>query len=175
MDLIVMDWFLSATSTPSRAIMYTNDGTGKFTLAAIQNDDGFATATDRLPPTIPPTGSAPPTGAGVYTQNAISKPYWGVRAIDVDFADVDGDFDIDILVNHRNGYSRIFLNDGHGNFTDGTNFKSVLSADGLTQTISTNYPMKRGPYVYNQEVCDIDDDGDIDLLLDNAGPKPRTT
>lgn len=172
MDLIVMDWFLSAASTPSRAILYTNDGSGKFSLAAIQSDDGFATATDRLPPTIPPTGSAPPSAAGVYTQPAIAKPYWGVRAIDVDFADVDGDFDIDVLVNHRNGYSRIFLNDGHANFSDGTNFKSVPSADGLTQTISTNYPMKRGPYVYNQEVCDIDDDGDLDILLDNAGPKP---
>lgn len=179
-DLIVMDWFLSAATTPSRAILYKNDGTGTFTTAAIQNDDGFATATDVFPPTLIPTGSAPPVTAGVYTQSAVAKPYWGTRSIDVDFADVDGDFDLDILVHMRNGYSRIFLNNGDATFTDGTHFTATNTQDpatgAVTQTISTWYPMKRGPYAYNQELCDIDNDGDLDLLIDNAGPKaPGTT
>ncbi|HET7539528.1 MAG TPA: VCBS repeat-containing protein [Polyangiaceae bacterium] len=167
-DIINMDWNLGATNTVARAIMYTNDGTGKFTLAAVQHDAEFYTATDRLPATIAAAGVTPGLAAlpaGQYT-------YWGVRPIDVDFADVDNDFDIDILVNMRNGFSRIFLNDGRGNFKDGTNFTLVKSADGLKETVSTNYPIKQGPYVYNQEVCDIDDDGDLDMLIDNVGPKP---
>ncbi len=81
--------------------------------------------------------------------------------------DVDGDFDLDILVNHRDGFSRIFLNDGHANFTDGTGFTGTVPAD-----ITANYPPKQGPYAYNQEACDLDEDGDLDLILDNAGKKP---
>jgi len=168
MDLINMDWGVGSTATIAHAILYTNDGKGKFTLAAIQNDLDFYQATDRLPVTIPGSGAPPsvnPTTAGTVT-------YWGTRAIDVDFADVDADFDLDILVNMRNGFSRIFLNDGFGNFKDGTNFAIVTSADGLKQTATTNYPIKQGPYVYNQDVCDVDDDGDLDLLIDNAGQKP---
>gem|GEM_PF-442905 len=168
MDIINMDWNMGSTNTIARAIMYTNDGTGKFTLAAVEHDGDMFTPTDRLPATIPGAGIAPtlsPMTTGTAT-------YWGVRPIDVDFADVDNDFDIDILVNMRNGFSRIFINDGHGNFKDGTNWAVTTSADGLKQTITTNYPIKQGPYVYNQETCDIDDDGDIDMLIDNVGPKP---
>jgi len=167
-DLIVMDWNMGSTNTIAHAIMYTNDGSGKFSLAAVQHDGDLYAPTDRLPATIPGAGIAP-TLAPMTTGTAT---YWGVRPIDVDFADVDNDFDIDILVNMRNGFSRIFINDGHGNFKDGTNWGVVTSADGLKQTVTTNYPVKQGPYVYNQEVCDIDDDGDIDMLIDNVGPKP---
>jgi MYXO-CTERM domain-containing protein len=65
------------------------------------------------------------------------------------------------------------LNDGKGYFKDGTgNVRTVL--DPVTGTLKTfsNYPMKNGPYVYNQELCDIDNDGDLDILLDNAGARP---
>ena len=167
-DLINMDWNMGSTNTVARAIMYTNDGTGKFTLAAVQHDGDFFSPTDRLPATIAASGVAP----AITPLNTGSISYWGTRPIDVDFADVDNDFDIDILVNMRNGFSRIFINDGHGNFKDGTNWGLVTSADGLKQTVTTNYPVKQGPYVYNQETCDIDDDGDIDMLIDNVGPKP---
>lgn len=172
-DLIVMDWGLGATNTVARAILYTNDGKGKFTLAEVEKDPGFWSPTDRLPPTIAAAGVNPPQPA-TASLTAGTITYWGVRPIDVDFADVDNDFDLDILVNMRNGYSRIFLNDGRANFTDGTNFATAWTADGLKQTVTSNYPVKQGPYVYNQEVCDIDDDGDIDMLIDNAGAKPGT-
>jgi len=171
MDIINMDWNMGSTNTVAHAIMYTNDGSGKFTLAAIQHDGDFFTPTDRLPATIPALGVNPPSPP-TASLNTGSATFWGVRPIDVDFADVDNDFDIDILVNMRNGYSRIFTNDGYGNFKDGTNWTLTTSADGLKQTVTTNYPVKQGPYVYNQETCDIDDDGDIDMLIDNVGPKP---
>src|SRR5262249_15597989 len=84
----------------------------------------------------------------------------GRTPIDLDFSDIDGDFDLDILVNHRNGFSRVFYNDGTAHFTE----KELGDAG--------PYPRKKGPYVYNQELCDFDYDGDLDLLLDNAGTRP---
>jgi MYXO-CTERM domain-containing protein len=123
-DLVVADWGAAPRNSPGNTLMYMNDGTGVFTAAD----------KDYIPPPI--------------------APMVGRTPIDIDLADVDGDFDLDILVNHRNGQSRIFLNDGSAKFTDGT--------DG-------NYPEKKGPYTYNVEACDYDEDGDLDLLLDNAG------
>ena len=163
LDIVIGDWNTPGTSVTSRLIMYFNDGHVKFSLGAVQPDPQFATSSDRFPPTIP-------------FANSTALPYYGVRAIDLDFADVDGDFDLDILINHRNGFSRIFLNDGHANFSDGTNFVATTNPD-TTVTIATNYPQKQGPgqYVYNQEVCDIDEDGDLDILLDNAGKPPEGT
>jgi len=172
-DLIVMDWGMGSTNTVAHAILYTNDGKGKFTLAEVEKDPGFWAPTNRLPPTIAAAGVNPPQPA-TASLTAGTLTYWGVRPIDVDFADVDNDFDLDIVINMRNGFSRIFLNDGNANFTDATNFQVAWTADGLKQTVTTNYPSKQGPYVYNQEVCDIDDDGDLDLLIDNVGTKPAT-
>lgn len=160
LDLVVSDWFTSAASTPVFLSLYTNDGTGKFTLVEEQQDPIDWLKSDHFPPTIP------------FTLQSGSV-YWGSRAIDIDFADIDNDFDLDILVNMRNGISRIFLNDGKGFFKDGTgDVRTVLDpATGTTRTFS-NYPQKNGPYVYNQELCDIDNDGDLDMLIDNAGARP---
>jgi len=150
LDLVVADWGDASASTVSRLILYSNDGHGLFTLTETQKDT--PTATDHFPATIPATADS---------------PYYGSRPTDLDFVDVDGDFDLDILVNHREGYSRIFLNDGHGYFSDGTGFTGTLPAD-----ITANYAPKRGPYTNNQEACDLDGDGDLDLILDNGGKAP---
>ena len=153
LDLVVADWGDASADTVSRLLLYSNDGNGRFTLTEAQSDNPAATA--HLPSTIPATSRA---------------PYFGSRPTDLDFADVDGDFDLDILEHHRQGQSRIFLNDGHGYFKDGTGFTGTLAAG-----ISANYAPKRGPYSNNQEACDLDDDGDLDLLLDNAGLAPGGT
>jgi len=160
LDLVTTDWFTSKANTPVFLSLYLNDGTGKFTLEEEEQDPDLWVKGARFPPTIPFTASS-------------GKAYWGSRAIDLDFADVDNDFDLDILVNMRNGISRIFLNDGKGFFKDG-NGKVATVLDPTTGTLKTvsNYPPKLGPYVYNQELCDIDNDGDLDLLLDNAGARP---
>ena len=160
LDIVTTDWLTSKANTPVFLTLYLNDGSGKFTLAEEEQDPDLWVKGLHFPPTIPFAASA-----GV--------PYWGSRAIDLDFADIDGDFDLDILVNMRNGISRILLNDGKGYFKDG-NGKVYNALDPVTGTVSTisNYPAKIGPYVYNQELCDFDNDGDLDLLLDNAAAKP---
>ena len=124
LDLVVADWGAAPRNSPGETLVYLNDGKGVFTAL----DDDYVPL-----PIAPMVGRTP---------------------IDLDLADVDGDFDLDILVNHRDGQSRIFLNDGSAKFTDGT---------------TGNYPEKQGPYTYNVEACDYDEDGDLDLLLDNAG------
>ena len=160
LDIVTTDWATAVDRTPVFLTLYFNDGSGKFTLAEEQQDPDTWLKTDHFPPTIP---GSPEVGAA----------YWGTRAIDLDFADVDNDFDLDILVNMRNGISRILLNDGTAHFDDGNGkvYSVQDKVTGVTTTYS-NYPMKQGPYVYNQELCDFDNDGDLDLLLDNAGAKP---
>ncbi|MDF3071595.1 MAG: hypothetical protein K0R38_7196 [Polyangiaceae bacterium] len=124
LDLVVGDWGAAPLGSPGDTLIYMNDGAGTFT----------AGDEDYVPLQV--------------------DPMVGRTPIDLDLADVDGDFDMDILVNHRNGLSRIFLNDGAAQFTEAT---------------EGSYPEKKGPYTYNVEACDYDEDGDLDLLLDNAG------
>src|SRR5262245_50238737 len=62
------------------------------------------------------------------------------------FADVDGDGDLDLLVNGIAAGTRLFLNDGKGHFTESQN-------SGLSRTASPT----------SMALADIDGDGDLDL------------
>ncbi len=67
------------------------------------------------------------------------------------FADLDGDGDLDLLVNALGGGTRAFLNDGTGRFTEitaGTRLDRRLGATSLA-------------------LADIDHDGDLDLYVTN--------
>lgn len=62
------------------------------------------------------------------------------------FADVDGDGDLDLLINGIGTGTRLFLNDGKGHFTEKEN-------SGLSRTASST----------SMALADIDGDGDLDL------------
>jgi hypothetical protein len=94
-------------------------------------------------------------GTGSFSAGATLPAPEGSSATDVDLADIDGDFDLDIVLTNRNGQSRLYSNDGNGQFTDVTHAWSM--------------PPKKGPFSFNAEPCDFDHDGDLDLLFDSAG------
>jgi hypothetical protein len=92
-------------------------------------------------------------GSGVFTMGTPLPAGTGADPIDVDLADVDRDWDLDILLNVHSGQSNLWLNDGSGVFTDAT--ANVHPMEGLH---------------YGPSLCDIDGDTDLDMLTDNAGP-----
>ena len=67
------------------------------------------------------------------------------------FADVDGDGDLDLLVNALGGPNSLFVNDGTGQFTDAT------EAAGLSSTLGS----------MSMTLADIEGDGDLDLYVVN--------
>jgi MYXO-CTERM domain-containing protein len=95
-------------------------------------------------------------GAGSFTVTSTTVPTAknGINPDDVDLADVDGDFDLDILINFHQGQNSLWINDGAANFTD----------------VSANLPALDGSaFHYGPVFCDVDGDGDLDLFTDNAG------
>ena len=72
---------------------------------------------------------------------------------DVDIFDADRDFDLDIMVNAHVGGNGLFLNEGDGTFTDATEGLPVLGSG----------------FHYGPGICDIDEDGDLDIWIENAG------
>jgi VCBS repeat protein len=117
-----------------RPRLFINDGTGHFT----DGTDGPVTG---LPP------------RGLWVQNVIS-------------GDVDGDGDLDLLfvdaccgdVSHGyDGQDRLYINDGHGLFTDATLGSDVgLPHVGYENTNDQSFAASFG---------DLDGDGDLDVFL----------
>src|SRR2546427_8158736 len=78
----------------------------------------------------------------------------GVNCMNLDatgaaFADIDGDGDLDLVVNSVGGGTHIFVNDGHGRFT------------------ATTETLNRGRGGMSLALADIDGDGDLDLYIAN--------
>ena len=72
------------------------------------------------------------------------------------FADVDGDGDADLIVTSMGGRNSLFLNDGHGRFTDATAQSGFVAESRGSTTIA---------------VADVDGDGDLDLYIANYKAK----
>jgi hypothetical protein len=70
------------------------------------------------------------------------------------FADVDGDGDLDLLVNGLHAGTRLFLNDGQGRFNEVTDAAGLRSGSGATSLA----------------LADVEGDGDLDLYVCNFRP-----
>jgi hypothetical protein len=96
-------------------------------------------------------------GSGSFTENTVSLP--SVFAESVDWADYDGDGDLDLLITgsdlSNNRIAKIYNNNGSGSFTKNTN----VSLPGVSAG--------------SVDSADYDGGGDLDLLLTgyaNSGP-----
>jgi hypothetical protein len=95
-------------------------------------------------------------GSGNFSAAAGALPTSasGTDPNDLDFVDVDRDFDLDVLVNMHEGRNALWLNDGTGAFSD--------ASAKLPAPASSNYH-------YGPSACDVDGDDDLDLWIDNIG------
>ena len=119
-----------------RAELYENDGSGTFTLAVVDTDEGTA---------------------GVQS-------FQGVRGGSVDFGDIDNDGDLDLLLTGEYPVSAAdFLKITHLYENDGARgFVLVTDVDETSGPDDEQLPGVRGRFV---DFADIDTDGDLDLLL----------
>lgn len=167
-DLLLAGQSGGGSSIPTGTYLYLNDGNGNFTdssqpIANVINCDvGFADVDNDNDQDIFILGSLPNLtgaltqlyindGAGNYSlsSNNFTHVYQGA----FDFADVDGDDDLDVLVTgtslggNFDPISTLYENDGNGNFTEyaGSSFDGV--------NIST------------VNFADIDSDGDQDVFI----------
>ena len=92
-------------------------------------------------------------GNGFFTNGTAQRlPQQNVSApMDAIFGDLDGDLDLDMIEGHRDGNSKLYINEG-GIFTDAT---------------SGNLPADSNTYSY--DLGDLDGDGDLDVIGANSG------
>ncbi len=97
----------------------------------------------------------------VAEKAGVACPGWDCTG--TTFADVDGDGDLDLLVNTMNRGTHLFINDGKGNFLDRTREAGLTSTHAAT----------------SMALADIDGDGDLDLYVahfrsDTIRDRPQT-
>ena len=97
-------------------------------------------------------------GAGVFTdETAVRLPALAGITLSVALNDLDGDTDLDIVVNNTSGtVSRVLINDGAGVFTDET--ATRLSLADTSQDV---------------KVADFNGDGSVDILFSSLPGRPR--
>jgi hypothetical protein len=101
-------------------------------------------------------------GAGFFQdQTSMRLPDDRDRSFEGDFADLDGDGDLDIITGNLNGGSsiyRVLLNDGSGVFTEGTDAVFPRGTVGMG---------------FDVEAADFNGDGILDLFLASRGSVDR--
>jgi len=99
-------------------------------------------------------------GTGNFTISS-GTPFEASNSGDIDFGDIDGDSDLDLIMTgldaSGNAFSKLYLNDGMGIFTlvSGTSFTPV--------------------WISSTEFIDVDNDGDLDLLICGANSSGAST
>ena len=163
----------SGDSENYTATLYTNDGTGGFTDASAgltglwTGSSSFGDVDDDGDLDLVITGKVDlnTTTALLYTNDGtgtFSNSGAGLAAVGTgstgNFADVDDDGDLDVLITGYTGSTQtaiLYTNDGNGNFTD--------AAAGLT-----------GVYYSSSAFGDVDGDGDLDLVISGRDPFKST-
>jgi hypothetical protein len=157
--------------------LYVNDGLGNFTamsqpaivnvfagaaeFADVDNDgdmDLFMTGNT----------SSPAATANLYLNDGMGNftlasgtPFEASNSGDIDFGDIDGDGDIDLIMTGKNAsdsvFSKLYLNNGAGSYShvSGTSFTPVWKS--------------------STEFIDVDNDGDLDLLICGADASDVST
>jgi hypothetical protein len=171
-DVLITGWSDSGYISK----LYINDGSGNFTeamgtpfdqvnqssiaLADVDDDndlDLLITGENSL--YVPIAKLYTNDGSGNFTE-VINTPFHGVQEGSIAFADVDGDNDQDVLITgwSDSGYiSKLYTNDGTGNFTEmtGTPFVGIAAS--------------------SVAFADIDGDNDQDILMTGTTLDDRIT
>ncbi len=84
------------------------------------------------------------------------------HCMDLDLADFDGDYDLDVFMSSRDSQARVYHNNCYGPLSDSP-FNDITQAalinQGATQSGATNN--------YEAEYADLDQDGDFDVWIKN--------
>ncbi len=156
----------NSTGTVRIAKLYTNNGTGTFTEVVGTPFDGVYVSkvsfedidNDKDVLIIGRNNSNTPIakmyindGTGSFTEQ-LGTIFTGVFRGSINFADVDGDNDNDLLItgktNTNSALTKLYINDGIGNFSD----ISQATLDSASNSSGTAF-------------SDIDNDGDQDVLI----------
>lgn len=164
-------------TTGVTATLYENDGSGNFTATSQPNIVNvyagaaeFADVDNDGDMDLLITGntSSSAATANLYLNDGIgnfsiasSTPFETSNGGDIDFGDIDGDNDLDLIMTGNdasgNVFSKLYTNSGTGSFTlvTGTIFTGVNSS--------------------STEFIDVDNDGDLDLLICGANSSDVST
>ena len=96
-------------------------------------------------------------GAGEFVLNQVMGASYDTRHILP--GDFDGDGDTDLFLSNYGEQNRLLLNNGSGEFTDGT---------GLTGSVLTGLPAAQNLSTH-ADAADVDGDSDLDIVVANNG------
>lgn len=158
-------------TTGVTATLYENDGSGNFTATSQPNIVNvyagaakFADVDNDGDMDLMMTGntSSATATANLYINDGVGNftiasgtPFEASHTGDIDFGDIDGDNDLDLIITgldaSDNAFAKLYINDGLGSFTlvSGTTFTAVWKS--------------------STEFIDVDNDGDLDLLVCGSG------
>jgi photosystem II stability/assembly factor-like uncharacterized protein len=99
----------------------------------------------------------PPTGQGEFTLVQIFGGTYDTRFVLP--GDFDGDTDLDLFLANHGEQNRLYINDGSGEYTDGT---------GIETPAGTGLPVAQN-FSTSAAAADVDGDGDTDIVVVNNG------